>query len=638
MKKKLLFVVASLLTLSIQAQSFVIGNVKAQKSTVASNIQSPKNIKRALAANQYLCGYYNSDDLAQYGSGMGRYTSGACKVATEFGTDIYNNYIGFKVVGMRVGLCYNITDFGVFISKIDNNNIVAYKEKNVGTGTAGWNTVMFDESEQFELPTDGTTYIVGFNYNQKSGQTEDCYPISYYEGNSKKGIFLFYGNIPASVGGGGLGWYSLGNDGALSVQLIVEGQLSDQKIIVDGLKTDNFGKIGNEILGEISIINMGNTAVNSLDFNYYIDDTKVGDGTITKSIASTKTETVGLNIPVPADLALGQHTIKVEIAAIDGAAPSGEIVNNNITANFVAYAESVARQKQLIEHITSWTCTYCYLGYNLLRQMEQQYDDIAWVAIHGNQSAQQDPYYFAECDYLMNYLGVTSFPSASFNRTFLPELSEGESAITYTIGYYEQYISQLVPYIHELMVEYNSPSFVSLDIQSSFNTSSREMQVTVNGSGVSQAAQVLSGYGLTLYVTEAGLTGRQYSSGKWNNNFEHNNTLRAVLTDVKGDDITWDGDNFTATKSYTVPASYKENNLSIVAFVAPKPGDIYNMAVNNCEKVKLDLTPTAIGSINAASATETIRYTLDGRQISAPQHGINIVRMSDGTVRKVVVK
>ena len=188
------------------------------------------------------------------------------------------------------------------------------------------------------------------------------------------------------------------------------------------------------------------------------------------------------------------------------------------------------------------------------------------------------------------------------------------------------------------MVEYNSPSFVSLDIQSSFNTTSREMQVTVNGSGVSQAAQMLSGYGLTLYVTEAGLTGRQYSSGKWNNNFEHNNTLRAVLTDVEGDDITWDGDNFTATKSYTVPASYKENNLSIVAFVAPKPGDIYNMAVNNCEKVKLDLTPTAIGSINAASATETIRYTLDGRQISAPQHGINIVRMSDGTVRKVMVK
>ena len=417
-----------------------------------------------------------------------------------------------------------------------------------------------------------------------------------------------------------------------------KGELSAQKIIVDGLKTNNYGKIGNEISGEISITNMGNTAVNSLDLNYYIDDTKVGDGTITKSIASTKTETIGLSIPVPANVAVGKHAIKVEIAAINGEAPSGEIVNNNITANFIAYTESVARQKQLIEHITSWTCTYCYLGYNLLRQMEQQYDDIAWVAIHGNQTSQQDPYYFKECDYLMDYLGVTSFPSASFNRTMMPELSDGESAITYSIGYNEQYISQVVPYIHELMVQYNSPSFVSLDIQSSFNAASRAMEVTVNGTGVSQAAQMLSGYGLTLYVTEAGLTGRQYSSGKWNNSFEHNNTLRAVLTDVKGDDITWDGDNFTVTKSYTVPASYKEDNLSIVAFVAPKPGDIYNMVVNNCEKVKLDLTPSAIGSLNATNATEAVRYTLDGRQISAPQHGINIVRMSDGTVRKVMVK
>ena len=138
MKKNLLFLMVTLLSLSIQAQSLVIGNVKAQKSPVASNIQLPRNIKRALAANQYLCGYYNTDDLAQYGSGLGAYTSGVCKVATEFDTDIYKNYAGFKVVGMRVGLCYNITDFGVFISKLDNNNIVAYKEKKVGTGTAGW--------------------------------------------------------------------------------------------------------------------------------------------------------------------------------------------------------------------------------------------------------------------------------------------------------------------------------------------------------------------------------------------------------------------------------------------------------------------------------------------------------------------
>ena len=39
-----------------------------------------------------------------------------------------------------------------------------------------------------------------------------------------------------------------------------------------------------------------------------------------------------------------------------------------------------------------------------------------------------------------------------------------------------------------------------------------------------------------------------------------------------------------------------------------------------------------------ADVSETARYTVDGRMISVPEKGINIVRYSDGTVRKVVVK
>ena len=38
------------------------------------------------------------------------------------------------------------------------------------------------------------------------------------------------------------------------------------------------------------------------------------------------------------------------------------------------------------------------------------------------------------------------------------------------------------------------------------------------------------------------------------------------------------------------------------------------------------------------AATEIARYTLDGRRIHAPQRGINSIRMSDGSARKVVVK
>ena len=50
--------------------------------------------------------------------------------------------------------------------------------------------------------------------------------------------------------------------------------------------------------------------------------------------------------------------------------------------------------------------------------------------------------------------------------------------------------------------------------------------------------------------------------------------------------------------------------------------------------------PTGISHPHGGSdnATEMLRYTLDGRNVANPQHGINIIKMSDGTTKKVMVK
>ena len=54
--------------------------------------------------------------------------------------------------------------------------------------------------------------------------------------------------------------------------------------------------------------------------------------------------------------------------------------------------------------------------------------------------------------------------------------------------------------------------------------------------------------------------------------------------------------------------------------------------------VKVD-EPTGINNVeNASDIYEVARYTVDGKRIAAPQKGVNIVRMSDGSTRKVVVK
>lgn len=45
-----------------------------------------------------------------------------------------------------------------------------------------------------------------------------------------------------------------------------------------------------------------------------------------------------------------------------------------------------------------------------------------------------------------------------------------------------------------------------------------------------------------------------------------------------------------------------------------------------------------VEGLNAEDATEVARYNIDGRLLNAPERGINIIRMSDGTVKKVLVK
>ena len=643
MKKLLFLAIASMLSLSIHAQQSVIRTAKGiavQKSATAVH-QERLTSRRALAENQYLCGLYNTDDLAEYGSGMGSYTSGVCKAATEFGPEVYKDYAGFKVVGMRVGLCADTPDFAVFISKEEKGGIVEFKNKSVGTGLKGWNTVMFDEADQFELPSDNTTFIVGYDYNQKSGtSSEACYPISYYEESAKKGIFLFYGNIPTGVGGSGLGWYGLGSDGALSVQLIVEGQLPDQHLLLGaGKVSKSFYQQGEQVEWTISATNMGEKEITSLGFELLLDDVKISDYTATTSIAASKSADVKALMTLPTDVAVGSHTLKAALTTINGKAPIADVENATQTATITTYKTAVQRQKFLIEHITSWTCTYCYLGYKLLRQMDQQYDDLAWVAIHGNQSTSTDPYYFSTVGSILNYLGGNIFPAAAFNRTYLAEMAEGEDDIVYGLGYNEQYISQLVPEIHNLMVKNATPAFVTLSIEQAYNPETRQLDVTVKGVGVEQAETLLSGNKLTIYLTEEGLTGRQYSSGRWTDNFEHNNTLRAVLTNYKGDDITWDGDNFEITKSYTIPSNFVAENLSITAFVSPVSNNKRDMAVNNCERVKVDVSSTGIENVNVATASEQKDfYTLDGRRVQNMQKGLNIVRMANGKTIKVVQK
>ncbi len=65
--------------------------------------------------------------------------------------------------------------------------------------------------------------------------------------------------------------------------------------------------------------------------------------------------------------------------------------------------------------------------------------------------------------------------------------------------------------------------------------------------------------------------------------------------------------------------------------------DLSDYVLVNLEDGKSTPTGITAGNIAGSTAKVVARYNTAGQMVSAPQHGLNIVKMSDGTVRKVMV-
>ena len=82
-----------------------------------------------------------------------------------------------------------------------------------------------------------------------------------------------------------------------------------------------------------------------------------------------------------------------------------------------------------------------------------------------------------------------------------------------------------------------------------------------------------------------------------------------------------------------------ESSYSYVAFVSTSKGTYYG----EIKTFKTGVNSTGINNIkkdnkSTENAHEVARYNMQGRRIAAPEKGINIVKMSDGTTKKVLVK
>lgn len=581
----------------------------------------------------------------------------------------YEAYAGSKIVGLRFLTLNSINMTPAIYVASGSNLYLAAQGKEITTKASplksdnsafeqNWNEVTFDQPYTIESGSDAL--MVGFAYTQSSKKSggsyaQECYPFLVGQNSDQNAV------ICANVDlGEGAGWQGVNANYCMCVQLILEkeGGFPDDLSML-GAYTNSMVKPSDKLPIQFYVKNLGSKEAEG-EFSVSIDDQELGSFKAEKLIGTASSE-LGVNVDLASlNLAAGPHTVGVKVKSVNGEEPVGNLTDDAAYAQFRVYTNSTDRQYNLVEHFTSWTCVYCPYGYESLRELQKQRDDVAWVAIHGDQSADNpDPHTLADASPITQY-SISGFPSFNLNRFNVGGSMIGVGMPSTDPTKNAEQFSKILDLEKDM-----APAQLTLDMKSNFelaekpNLQDSKLTITVTGKGVKDASKVLNNAVLGLYITEDGLTGKQYgkNGNSWYSKYNHDNTLIAIATENPwGDEIVWDGDNFEKTYEITIPkktVSYTTGKtLNAVAFVSLPfvieqdgknyyNGDIDNVWVNQCFFMDINKgETTGIKTINGADSNATVvaRFAADGTQISAPVKGVNILKMSDGTTRKVMVK
>lgn len=641
MKKFFVSAFALLVALTAGAQSYKLQNYTSKldvmKMAAPATTVRMAPTRAAVADNQRLLGYFASDDCDSYlGTGIAEEQAvGIC-----LSKDDLAPYKGTKVVGVRFNLSQGCTSTGVMVMNMSGSQLATLAQKDVtvsspagSQGTGTWQTVMFDEADQFELNGKYSSIIVGYGYNS----TTNNKPISI--NTQASGDMFFYGTLDS-----GAGWYNLGSDnGAPCVQLIVESANFHANEVVPsdfGSFTVGLGKSRNK---SVTLNNLG-TSLKSIDYVVTLDG-KAGDE---KHIDFGKDLGFGgkytVDIPFDAAPQTGEYPVTLTVTKVNGEANAATA--NSASGTNVTLAKEY-KKAVVMEQFTGTGCQWCPRGHVAMHNLRQKYgDQFIGIALHQYNSS--DPMYISDYG-----LGFSGAPEAMVDR-------DGK---------------ELDPY-------YDAPAAVAAALENLPTASvSVSGDYTADYSQVNATATVESlvpgKYGIAYMLVADGLKGTK-TPWKQSNGYAKYKSDPSQVPDDLQYLCNQPSAMFTTFNDVLIASSYTDskNNATLdeLAELTPTTSTYtLTMPVRGASKLKeyvadvlqknevyvvaMLLDPTTGAVINAAKAhvegagasgiesignndngaTVVARYAADGTRLSAPQKGLNILKMSDGTTRKVIV-
>jgi len=382
--------------------------------------------------------------------------------------------------------------------------------------------------------------------------------------------------------------------------------------------------------------NVGSAEVKNIDYIVTIDGVEGAEKHEVISPACKTGSNIELLIPMETPKKLGEIKVSVKVTKVNGQANESKHATSNSTVNVV---EELFKRMVLLEEFTGEKCPNCPPVAALVNQLlhDPEYSEkVAGICHHdGYYTDQFTQPSDTEYTWFYNDGGGTYAPALMFDRWSgdgSPDKSNnsGNNTPVRFVGTIER-MKQLVD------TRYAEEPMVNLRMSFEYNADSTEVAITVRGKRSPMWSNKEPR--LTLTLTEDSIASTSQSG--FSGTFWQMHVNRGVNS-TWGETVNWENDSFIYNYTFPLKPEFNKKQLKVVAFMSkydssdPNNCTIDNTAVITLQKKKA--IPSAITNVSKTFSTEVARYTVNGQLISAPQHGINIIKMSDGTVRKVFVK
>ena len=477
---------------------------------------------------------------------------------------------------------------------------------------------------------------VGVSFTVTSTKSDGLnFPIVTGDGKGIKGsIFL---RTSKSV----KDWGDFKDDkfGLLAMQVLVEGEFTQNAVqpMDFGMLTTLLGK-AKEF--ELSMVNAGSAGITDFDYTVTTDGTVGAEKHVTLAQPyKVYGGTTKVAVTLDPDATLGTKEKVITITKINGVA--NEAAVKTAKGQLVVLSKELPRAV-LVEEFTGTGCPWCPRGMAGMAKMAKTFGEkFAGVALHNfNQS---DP---MSISYDRN-VGLEGAPSCRLNRGQVmdPYYGTGEDIAD------------------DFRKELTVLPFVGITLTGVYDKATEKVTAEAT------IEPLVSGnFKLAYVLTADGLTGDENAWKQANNyaQFDQNRLpddmkpygkggefgqkmFKGVFDDVAiassfsgaAVDLPALTENNVVKNSYTLALPTKQplrkainvEKMHVIAFLLDAQGKVVN-AVKAPVKDVLGVN----GVIASENIKEVARYTIDGRRINEPQAGINIVKMSDGTTVKVLVK